>query len=200
MSEHYQFDIFVSYKREPVDDQLITPWLQKVIRRVLYWVKQELGGRETTYFLDTKTIPLGSPWPDVLRAGLIGSRCLFAVWSPEYFQSPWCVAEWRSFRARAEELGPAYHSLVVPVSFHDGQHFPEDAQHSQAFDLSRYTATTEAFWATPRADELDTIIRVELAAKVAEAINLAPEDADPNWPVCDPTAPEPPPPIQRPRW
>jgi hypothetical protein len=189
----YKYDLFVSYKREPGDNQLITPWLDKVLARVEYWVRQELGGRQVGVFIDTKSIEAGDDWPDTIRQALLTARCLLAIWSPEYFHSTWCVAEWRSFLSREKllsERGQPACKLIVPITFHDGNWFPDEAKRIQQFDLSRFAATTEGFWGTSRADELDQILMTDVAPTLAKAVSQAPP-FEVSWPVDlgDPTLP-----------
>lgn len=190
----YQYDVFVSYKREPYDSQLITPWLFEVLRRIEYWLKQELGGHGVRFFVDQKSVEVGARWPDTLRDALLRAKCLLPVWSPEYFQSSWCLAEWRSFLAREQlhrEKDPRCR-LIVPIKFHDGVWFPDEAKQVQQLDLCPYAATTEAFWRSPRADELDRHL-MDFVPMLAEAVDSAPP-FDPNWPIMAPD-PAPPPTI-----
>lgn len=71
--------------------------------------------------------------------------------------------------------------LVVPIKFHDGSWFPAEAQRVQQLDLSPYTATTQAFWASQRADELDQRIKgfVPMLARVVR--EAPPYEA--GWPI-----------------
>jgi TIR domain len=192
----YRYDFFVSHKREPRDSQLITPWLSKVLERIEYWVRQDLGGRSVGLFIDTKNIEAGDAWPDTIRDALLSSACLLPIWSHEYFHSTWCVAEWRSFRSRERLIADREKSackLIVPIKFHDGQWFPPEAARVQQFDLSRYAATTIGFWDTKRADELDQLLMTEVAPVLAEAVRNAPP-FESDWPVDLPDHHPPPPP------
>lgn len=181
----YKYDLFVSYKREPLDNQLITPWLRKVLDRIEYWLRQELGGRSVDLFIDTKSVEAGDDWPDLIRKALLTARCLMPIWSPEYFHSPWCVAEWRSFLSREKliaERGLQACKLIVPIKFHDGKWFPPEAARIQQFDLSKFAATTDGFWETRRADELDQMLMTQVAPILAEAVRQAPP-FEASWPV-----------------
>ena len=181
----YRYDLFVSYKREPKDSQLITPWLSKVLARIEYWLRQELGGRNVGLFVDMKNLEAGDAWPDAIREALVSSACLLPIWSPEYFQSASCVAEWRSFLSREKlitDRGQAASKLIVPIKFHDGKWFPPEAARVQQFDLSRFAATTDGFWETRRADELDQMLMRQVAPVLAEAVRGAPP-FEPGWPV-----------------
>jgi hypothetical protein len=181
----YQYDIFVSYKREPIEKRLVTPWLRDVLDRIEFWLRQELGGRQIRTFFDEDSIDVGTNWPNEIRDALVRARCLLAIWSPEYFQSAWCRSEWKSFLAREKRI--ADHdggncSLVFPIKLHDGLWFPREAQETQQLDLSAYAATTRAFWQSQRADELDQIIRKRLAPALAKVVAEAPDYED-DWPI-----------------
>lgn len=189
----YRYDLFVSYKREPRNKQLVTPWLRQVLDRVEYWTRQEMGGTPIRVFFDEESIEVGSDWPNEISEALLSAKCLLPIWSPEYFHSTWCVAEWKSFIKReiliADRGRPACR-LIIPIKFHDGSWFPEEAQRVQQLDLSPYTATTQAFWNSHRADELDQLIK-DFAPKLARAISQAPP-YEAGWPV-DLTKPDRPP-------
>src|SRR5215469_7664187 len=96
----YEYDVFLSYKRH----NLTLDWTRGVHRRLQFWLTEELGGREAKLFMDEDTIEVGDRWPEKLRDGIRFSRCMVCVWSASYFQSDWCVSEWKSFLAREQRL------------------------------------------------------------------------------------------------
>jgi hypothetical protein len=180
----YRFDLFISYKREPSNKRLITPWLREVLDRVEYWLRQEMGGQRIEIFFDEDSIEVGDDWPDEIRDALLSAKCLLPVWSPEYFHSTWCVAEWKSFLMRETLIsgrGQTASRLIVPIKFHDGRWFPAEAQRVQQLDLSSYTATTQAFWTSQRADELDQRIK-RFAPNLARVVSRAPP-YEAGWPI-----------------
>jgi hypothetical protein len=180
----YRYDVFVSYKREPENKRLVTPWLREVLDRIEYWLRQEMGGHRVAIFFDEDSIEVGDDWPSEIRDSLRSAKCLLPVWSPEYFHSSWCMAEWKSFLARENLVsGRAQRPwrLTAPIKFCDGNWFPPEAQRTKQLDLSVYAATTRAFWSGPRADELDQRI-IKFAPTLARIVSEAPEyEAD--WPV-----------------
>jgi TIR domain len=180
----YRYDVFVSYKREPREKKLVTPWLREVLDRIEFWLRQELGGQGVEIFFDEDSIEVGNDWPDDIRDALMSARCLLPVWSPEYFNSNWCVAEWKSFLSRERllaERGVKPSRLIAPIKVHDGHWFPPDAARVKQLDLSSYTATTRAFWKTKRADELDQEI-IKFAPSLARIVSKAPP-YETNWPI-----------------
>ncbi len=106
-------------------------------RQLELWLGEELN-RPANIFVDTERIETGMHWPVALQDALRSSRCTVCVWSPSYFQSSWCVSEWKSFRRREEQLGLASHGLIAPLRFHDGEHFPDEAKNVQQADVSAH--------------------------------------------------------------
>jgi hypothetical protein len=177
-AQDYEYDVFFSYKRH----NLTLEWTRSVHRRLQFWLSQEVG-REAKLFVDEDCIETGERWPERLRESLKQSRCMVAVWSPMYFQSDWCVSEWRSFLEREKRLSMVSHGLIAPVRFHDGEHFPQEAREVQWTDVAQYTSTLPAFWASPRALDLEDKLK-ELAQSVAKIIRSAPPFA-PDWPIVE---------------
>jgi hypothetical protein len=134
-------------------------------------------------FFDEGSIEIGDRWPDTLKEALRVSKCMVCVWSPPYFQSSWCVSEWQSFLARERRLNLQSHGLVAPLRFHDGEHFPEEAQAVQWTDVEPFAYTLPAFWESRRVVRLEARMK-EFAKGVARMIRDAPQfEAD--WPVID---------------
>lgn len=175
----YEYDVFFSYRR----NRLIEDWIVQVAGRIEFWLSQELGGTPASVFFDRESIETGDRWPNRLRDAVRSSRCLVCIWCPSYFQSSWCVSEWRSFRAREERLGLAAHGLIVPAKFHDGEYFPREATDIQFADFAKYAATIPAFWQSQRAVEFEDLLR-PFAHSVAAAVRRAPAFS-PDWPIVE---------------
>jgi hypothetical protein len=92
------------------------------------------------------------------------------------------MSEWLSFRER-ERVANLPDGLIAPIKFHDGEHFPPEAQKRQWVDVSKYAFTFPAFWETERALELEDLLK-DLAKDVSRMIANAPAFR-PNWPVVD---------------
>jgi hypothetical protein len=174
----YKYDVFFSYKRRA----LTLDWTRQVHRQLELWLSEELN-RSAEIFVDTEQIESGMRWPHVLQDALRTSRCMGCVWSPSYFQSGWCVSEWKSFRKREDQVGCGSHGLIAPLRFHDGEHFPEEAQLIQQTDVSAYKSTLPAFWNSPRALELEDTLKL-FARTVSKIIHRAPPFR-PDWPIAD---------------
>lgn len=173
----YLHDVFLSYKRH----SLTLEWTRRVHQQLRFWLTEELG-RDAGFFIDEDSIETGERWPERLREGLLRSRCMVSIWSPSYFNSDWCMSEWRSFRAREDRLGLKSHGLIAPVRFGDGEFFPEEAQKVQWIDVAPYTSLLPAFWESSRALELEDRVK-ELARDVAKIVRKAPPFED--WPIIE---------------
>ncbi len=175
----YQYDVFVSYKRNDQARACLTGWIHRVRDIVTHWIGIEVG-RDVEVFFDSQSIEYGTNWPDTLRASLGSSRVLLCFLTPEYFRSPWCRAEWGSFTSREAHCGPLTQPLIVPVCIGGRTHFPQSAMERQMMDLSQYAQTLDSFWETQRAAELEVQLR-ELAKSVGLSVANAPE-YDRSWP------------------
>ena len=174
----YAYDVFFSYKRHGQTAE----WARNVQKLLDLWLSEEMR-RPVTMFVDVGSIEVGDRWPDMLKEGLVLSRCMVGVWSPMYFQSSWCVSEWKSFLEREKIMNMVPHGLIAPVCFHDGEHFPPEAQQVQSLDLRPYASALPAFWKSPRSLELEDRIKT-LAGSVAKILQRAPPFQR-NWPIVD---------------
>jgi hypothetical protein len=165
MAEDYEFDIFLSYRHRPP----VIDWLQRYFYPMLAMWLPDAMDRDPKIFVDWG-IEVGSTWPDALREGLLRSRCLLAIWTPQYFRSPWCLAEWQSFRAREELLATRSSGLIYPIVYADGDYFPEEAKRTQSKDLRSLNSPQPAFRKTERCVDLDAKVQ-EIAGELALMIN-----------------------------
>ena len=76
-----------------------------------------------------------------------------------------------SFREREKRLKLQSHGLIAPLKFHDGEHFPPDARAVEWTHVARFTSTAPAFWTSPRALELEDLLK-SFAASVARIIRV----------------------------
>jgi len=175
----YVYDVFFSYKRHI----LTLEWTRWVHARLRFWLTQELAVPEARLFMDEDCIEASDRWPERLKEGVRLSKCMVAVWSPLYFQSSWCVSEWESFRERERRLNMKSHGLIAPMRFHDGEHFPKEAQSVQWLDVAQYTSTVPAFLTSARAMDLEDLLK-GFARQIARTIRDSPP-FQPDWPVVD---------------
>ena len=128
MHEGYQWNPFISYRR----NGNVRDWvLNHFVPRLTACLTDELE-YEPRIFFDQR-IDVGTEWPSELASALQRSQLLLPVWSPSYFTSRWCMAEWRTMRRRQQTLVSTglETPLIYPVRFSDGDRFPQDAQNVQ---------------------------------------------------------------------
>jgi len=173
----YEFEIFFSYKRS-VDS---SAWHTGLKDSLAHWVSEELGGGGVHIFFDLEDINVGARWKTKIVNALRSSKCLVAVWSPEYFRSRYCVAEWLTFDKRAKLFD---RELIAPASRVDGQFFPIDARALQIAKFNDYALTATKFWETPYAAEFEIQLVKPFARDVAKLIQQAPDFVD-DFPIVD---------------
>ncbi|NED06642.1 toll/interleukin-1 receptor domain-containing protein [Streptomyces sp. SID6648] len=144
----YEWDVFISY----CHSGHVKNWVINHFHNELKLSLEDELPHDPRIFIDYE-IPVGSPWPDRLAEALARSRCLVPIWSPPYFRSEWCLAEWTSMRARQEVVKNSANKapiLIYPIIFSDGDHFPDDAKNTQhCRNLSEYGHDREQFRDTP---------------------------------------------------
>ena len=172
----YTYDVFFSYKRQKSTDV----WYLGVKDKLEIWLEQELQ-RPVNIFYDSEDIRTGMRWRQKIATALLESRCMVCLWSPLYFRSKWCVAEWQTFEARGEQFDC---ELVVPARFHDGEHYPPQAKAVQRRDFSRFTSTSPRFWDSELALDFEQEELKGFAAEIAQIIRNAPAP-DTNFPLID---------------
>jgi hypothetical protein len=188
MPNDYRYDVFLSYsRRSPVGEwvrnhfhPLLDNWLSSVMQH------------EPRIFVDWNQ-EVGANWPANIQRALIDSRMLVSVWSPQYFRSDWCVAEWHSMRAREELLGLGQVGnplgLVYPVIFSDGATFPNEAKLTQHRDLSKWNFPRLQFNQAASFLEFEREMQ-QLAEDISSMLERTPPYRD-DWPTRTP-APYPP--------
>jgi hypothetical protein len=188
----YRYDVFVSYRRSGAG--YVAPWVHNHFHPLLRNCLADQLPDEPRIFIDVEQ-EFGAYWPATLANALRDSRLLVPVWSPKYFRSPWCLAEWHTMMARerifdlAGERQPL--GLVYPVIFSDRENFPAEAQYRQARDLKRWSVPGKEFRRTKRYCGLHDAVQA-IAVELADRLRRVPPWR-PDWPVVRPDPPLPPP-------
>jgi TIR domain len=167
----YEHDIFISYRRSAT----VGRWVQSHLAPLLNARINEEAPAPVRVFCDFQ-MEEGTNWPAELKHQVRGSKLLLAVWSADYFRSPWCMAEWQSFRQRENLLGffseDHPQGLVYPLRYADGSHFHPDAQNVLLTkDFSSLNYPDEVFRQSAKYLEFDDLVKkmaVELVARLAE--------------------------------
>jgi hypothetical protein len=182
MADDYQYDLFLSFRHKPP----VIDWLRRhFFPKLEQWLPNAMS-RDPAIFVDWN-IETGAAWPLVLKEGLLRSRCMLAVWTPEYFRSSWCLAEWQSFRAREQRLGLTTKGLIYPVVYFDGEHFPDEAKATQMKDLRTLNHPDSSFAKTRKYVQFDAMVQ-EICGELAMNIATAPP-WQAEWPIELPTPP-----------
>jgi len=178
----YQYDVFLSYRRSGRGN--VRNWVHNHFHPMLVDCLADECADEPTVFIDTE-VEVGDHWPSRLEHTLSRSRLLVAVWSPQYFRSAWCMAEWRTMTAREECLGFASvddpGGLVCPVVFSDGRHFPDEARVRQVRSMKKWGYPRIGFRDAPGYDDLYDSVR-DFAVELGERLEKAPPWTA-GWPV-----------------
>lgn len=175
----YQYDIFISYRRNPETLGWINEHFLPLLSLRLEFELQ----RTTTIYVDEQ-IESGSSWPPALGVALGTSRALIALWTGSYFTSVWCTEEFSQMLCRESEAklrtAAKPHGLVFPAFIHDGESFPSDLKHIKPFQIQasfnpRMARTSQ------RAEDLDAALATQAPAIAASIANAPPWRKD--WPV-----------------
>jgi len=181
----YEYDVFLSYTRRGGGDVWVRDHFYRALRE---WLGNEMAA-EPRIFVDWNQ-ETGVAWPDNLERALLRSKVMVAVFSPPYFRSEWCVAEWESMLERHRTLGygTADHPrhLVLPVRYADGRHYPPEAQAVQQRDFTPWNKPLpyETYSRSKDYEYFYAAVQ-QLAGEVAERVEDAPP-WDPSWKVVRP--------------
>lgn len=121
MAMDYQYDVFVSYRR----NSFSLKWIEEeFLPELVPRLELELG-REPKVFWDEASVDDGQVIQTRILDALRDSRCLLSLLSGPYFTSIWCSAEWHTFRERAERAGLLANArtLTIPIQWHDGDNY-----------------------------------------------------------------------------
>lgn len=145
MPDGYKYHFFISYPRSGD----VPEWLQNHFLPVLRNRLDAEMAEEVQIFCD-ENLETGVDWPDAIIAALHQSRYLVPIWTPKYFQSKWCLAEFHTMRLREEVAGfrtqENPNGLILPVLFSDGDKLPDDAQRIQTrYDLRDFAIPEPVF-------------------------------------------------------
>ena len=174
----YEHDVFLSYPHR------FEAWvLECFLPELDQYLSEELDPPAAKIFVDRTGIRTGDAWRQRLKKEVTQSRCVVAVWSPQYFHSEWCRIESSIMLYRETELGYRTNAnpggLVFPVRAHDGEHYPQYAKDMQWLDLKYYVRKAEVFKNSQRyIDFQDQMI--ERVPDLAVAIKGAPAWRD-EW-------------------
>ncbi len=181
----YEHDIFLSYPRQGQVGQ----WVHEHFLPELQACLDGQLAQAPRIFVDVAQ-PTGVVWPANIQKALLESRLLVAVWTPPYFRSEWCKAEWISMLERETVLDAQGQrpprGLVYPVVYSDGKHFDARARSTQQQDLSNYTYPFPSFRDTVAYLAFHDAMK-KIAIEIEEHLDQVPP-WDHRWPLVVPPA------------
>jgi len=179
----YEYDIFLSYPRSGQVGQWVHNHFLPVLRDCLDVQLAEVP----RIFVDTAQ-PTGVEWPENIMEALLRSRLLVAVWTPPFFRSLWCTAEWASMLEREKLLAVSgrkpHRGLVYPVVYSDGKYFDPRANVTQARDLTAYTYPYPGFRESAAFLKFHDVV-MSIAEEIGRHLEEIP-DWEPDWPIIKP--------------
>nr|BFE53269.1 hypothetical protein GCM10017745_66960 [Saccharothrix mutabilis subsp. capreolus] len=189
MARVYEYDVFISYRREGVQ---LPAWLRTHFYPLLVESLDNSTDREVKIFFDER-VPGGTSWPMVLRSALSRARILVAICSPKYFTDEWCLAEWETMAQRERISGMVSPEvplgLIYPVIFCDSETFPEFAHQRRLQDFRPWNVSFRQYDTTIEYIRFSREVE-RVSVELLQHIENAPEwRAD--WPVETPK-PDPP--------
>jgi TIR domain len=178
----YKFDVFISYSRRGSAPKWLMnnffPKFQDCLTDHM-----ELAPR---IFLDAG-MPRGNNWPNELIRALRHSKVMVAVLSPPYWQSTWCLSEWKSMRAREKSLGltdlARPQGLIYPILYSDSENFPEEGRELAWWDFKEFAVPEKVYQESREWPLFHRRVR-ELAEDVVELLTQVPEWRS-DWPIAE---------------
>jgi len=165
----YEYDVFVSYRRE----LLWTSWTRDHFKKLLTsYLQQELR-RKPEIFVDER-IDVEADYVQTLAEGLAKPRALVAIFSGDYFTSLWCLHELDLMLDRSG----GNPGLILPVVVHDCEKLPAPLDRIQPANFTRFR--TPYFCETGIRYEEFSIAVGALAPPLARVIWSAPVFRD-DW-------------------
>lgn len=179
---NYEFDVFISYRREGNPHK----WVRNHFFPRLKDCLADHLPDDPNVFID-EGMEVGTVWPDRLEEALTRTKILVPVFSPQYFRSRWCLAEWDSMVGRERVLGRR--GLIYPVLFSDSDNFPSFARERSWRDLKKWNRPDPVFQQTVH--WIDFLQAVEdIAIDLSGLLAKVPE-WQPDWPIARPDPPMP---------
>jgi hypothetical protein len=155
MSQNYSTLGFFSYTHGAGADQ----WYSNSKDRIEQYFQNFFGAKDRRIFFDRHSIQSGMDWKIELRDGLDRAPLLIAFFSPAYFNSPYCVAELKTFMAREDQLDLKRGTLIHAAKVYDQCFFPAWARRIKAVALDEFFLLDESFWESPRTHDYDVAIK-----------------------------------------
>lgn len=173
MNMAYRWDVFISYcSRESHESEWVRNHFKPELRRYL-------GGEmayEPQVFVDYECIPLGADFQEEMDRALLSTKIMIPVWSPGYWRSRYCKAEYYTLKQREEQFRKQRvpPTLILPVVYAGVIHVPLLEQKRQYVSFQDgLNHPQEGFRNSQRYLELQT--RVErIALRASQTLGTVP--------------------------
>jgi len=192
----YQFDLFISYSRHgSVQKWLLNHFYPKLVD----CLADQFAPAPKVYF--DKTMPRGVNWPSHLQYALRHSKIMVQLLTPPYFESPWCMAEWRSMQERQRVLGLANsgtpQGLVYSILYSDSENFPPEGREIAWWDFKEFAHPDPVFQESRDFIHFHRSV-ADMARDLVQLLKQVPEWQS-DWPIIEKPDPVliPPPPLPR---
>ena len=168
----YKWDLFISYARRGSVQKWLLNHFHEKLRDCLANEFQPLR-----IYVD-RGMPRAVHWPSNLQHALLHSKIMIQLLTPPYFDSDWCLAEFRSMRAREELLGLAgagqSQGLIYPILYGDSENFPPEARERSWVDFKDVAYPDPSYQQSPEYGNLHRKVTV-LAGDLGQLIPQVPE-------------------------
>jgi hypothetical protein len=173
--QDYDYHVYLSYIRGGMEET----WLDLHFRTELAkWLRMDLPDKPQIFFNHNDK---RDSWDPVVEEAIRRSRCLVAISSSEYWDSPTCVAEWETFKARERARNGAL--MTLGVVFH-GEKPDEKATGIAWEDFKEFAIPYEGY---SKSNDYGYFVRAikKLSSELATLIKQAPRFEN-SWPVVKP--------------
>jgi hypothetical protein len=171
----YEYDVYMSYSRRGS----VPTWLFNHFLPKLRDALTDEMSTEPRIFVD-QNLATGTAWPANMERALLRSRLMVALFSPAYFRSQWCLAEWMTIADRERAVGDT-HGLIIPVLYAGGTQFPDYARERRWADFKAWNVPDMVFSQTLAYGEFHRAVG-QLAADIVRKLETVPEWDD-TWQV-----------------
>lgn len=178
----YKYDVFISYCRYGnVQKWLLNHFYSKLVTCLI-----DEGGAKPKVYVD-REMRYGVHWPSDLQEALLHSKIMVQLLAPAYFESQWCLAEWRSMMARQRVLGlagpGAPQGLICSVLYADSDTFPDEAKQTKWWNFKDYAYPDLSYQETREFNYFHGEV-AKLARDLVQLLRQVPE-WQPGWPVIE---------------
>jgi len=118
----YQHSCFISYKHSPRfsgGSGVSSHFWEEFVKAFKERLESRLTIGLSAYWDDGLRSAPGVKYPSELAQRLCRSVCMIAILVPEYFESSWCLAEWKAMERLEEErtANTSSISFIIPILY-----------------------------------------------------------------------------------